>query len=130
MPTSRRTFSPAEPIFGKSGVPRRPLMQNRPVDLLDNIMWNCMSGPHARFAVGAGDVRRYAPGFSPIIGCRNPEQPDFRTLEGFCEPGETFYVHIWSGEPPDGWQITREAGMYQEVWGAPAPEPAAAPDSA
>ena len=31
--------------------------------LLDNIIWNCLSGPHARFAAGTGAVRRYAPGF-------------------------------------------------------------------
>ena len=48
--------------------------------LLGNIMWNCLSGPHARFATGSGAVRRYAPGFSPIVGCENPEQPDFETL--------------------------------------------------
>ena len=36
--------------------------------LLDNIMWNCLSGPHAKFAAGEGPVRRYAPGFSPIVG--------------------------------------------------------------
>ena len=40
--------------------------------LLDNIMWNCLSGPHAKFATGSGAVRRYAPGFSPIVGCENP----------------------------------------------------------
>ena len=40
--------------------------------LLDNIMWNCLSGPHAKFATGAGAVRRYAPGFSPIVGCEDP----------------------------------------------------------
>ena len=65
--------------------------------LLDNIMWNCMSGPHAKFATGAGAVRRYAPGFSPIVGCQDPEHPDFATLEKYCEPGESFYLDIWSG---------------------------------
>lgn len=97
--------------------------------LLDNIMWNCMSGPHAHFAVGAGDVRRYAPGFSPIIGCRDPERPDFATLEDFCQPGESFYVDIWSGPAPAGWEIAREARMHKMVWDAPAPEEDAAPDA-
>ena len=60
--------------------------------LLDNIMWNCLSGPHARFATGAGAVRRYAPGFSPIVGCADPQHPDFATLANYCEPGETFYI--------------------------------------
>lgn len=104
-------------------------MQNRVVKILDNIMWNCMSGPHAHFAVGAGDVRRYAPGFSPIIGCRDPERPDFATLEGFCQPGESFYVDIWSGSAPTGWEVAREARMYKMVWDAPAPESDAAPDA-
>jgi len=48
--------------------------------LLDNIMWHCLSGPHARFAAGSGPVRRYASGFSPIVGCQDPEHPDFATL--------------------------------------------------
>jgi ribosomal protein S18 acetylase RimI-like enzyme len=104
-------------------------MQNRPVKILDNIMWNCMSGPQAHFAVGAGDIRRYAPGFSPIIGCREPERPDFATLEQFCEPGESFYVDIWSGAAPSGWEVTREARMFKMVWDAPAPEAEGAPDA-
>ena len=72
--------------------------------LLDNIMWNCLSGPHAKFATGAGAVRRYAPGFSPIVGCEDPEHPDFATLERYCEPGESFYLDVWSGiqHPPVG----------------------------
>jgi ribosomal protein S18 acetylase RimI-like enzyme len=97
--------------------------------LLDNIMWNCMSGPHAHFAVGSGDVRRYAPGFSPIIGSRDPQKPDFATLELFCEPGESFYVDIWSGAAPGGWTIAREARMYKMLWDAPAPTADAAPDA-
>jgi ribosomal protein S18 acetylase RimI-like enzyme len=96
---------------------------------LDNIMWNCMSGPHAHFAVGSGDVRRYAPGFSPIVGCRDPERPDFETLAGFCTPGESFYVDIWSGPVPAGWRIEREAHMFKMLWDAPAPEDEAAPDA-
>lgn len=105
------------------------MKHNRSVDLLDNIMWNCMSGPHAHFAVGAGDVRRYAPGFSPIIGCRDPENPDFATLANFCQPGESFYVDIWSGAAPAGWQITREARMYKMVWDAPPPAHDPAPEA-
>jgi ribosomal protein S18 acetylase RimI-like enzyme len=104
-------------------------MQNRCVKVLDNIMWNCMSGPHAHFSVGTGDVRRYAPGFSPIIGCRDPAHPDFATLEKFCEPGDSFYVDIWSGAAPPGWEIAREARMFKMVWDAPAPEVETAPDA-
>jgi len=97
--------------------------------LLDNIMWNCLSGPHAKFATGSGTVRRYAPGFSPIVGSENPEQPDFGTLEKFCEPGDSFYFDIWSGPAPAGWRIDKEAHMFKMVWEAPLPGEDAAPDA-
>jgi len=95
--------------------------------LLDNIMWNCLSGPHAKFATGSGTVRRYAPGFSPIVGCENPAQPDFQTLQKFCEPGDSFYFDIWSGAAPAGWRIDKEAHMFKMVWEAPMPAEDAAP---
>jgi ribosomal protein S18 acetylase RimI-like enzyme len=97
--------------------------------LLDNIIWNCLSGPHARFATGTGAVRRYAPGFSPIVGCEDPGNPDFATLEKYCEPGESFYIDIWSGSAPAGWQIEREAKMFKMIWEAAAPDEDAAPDA-
>jgi ribosomal protein S18 acetylase RimI-like enzyme len=105
------------------------LGQDAHVNILDNIMWNCMSGPHAHFAVGSGDVRRYAPGFSPIVGCKDPERPEFATLARYCEPGESFYIDIWSGTPPAGWEIVKEARMFKMVWDAPAPREEAAPDA-
>jgi GNAT superfamily N-acetyltransferase len=97
--------------------------------LLDNIMWNCLSGPHAHFATGADSVRRYAPGFSPIVGCKEPERPDFATLANYCDPGESFYLDIWSGTAPAGWRIEKEASMFKMVWDAPVPDTDAAPDA-
>ncbi len=97
--------------------------------LLDNIIWNCLSGPHAHFAAGSGAVRRYAPGFSPIVGCEDPHHPDFATLANYCEPGESFYVDIWSGAEPRGWRIDKEARMIKMIWDAPAPAEDAAPDA-
>jgi ribosomal protein S18 acetylase RimI-like enzyme len=96
---------------------------------LDNIFWNCLSGPHARFATGTGDVRRYAPGFSPIIGAADPHNPDLRTLEAFCAPGESIYIDVWSGACPSGWVIEREARMFKMVWDAPVPAEDAAPEA-
>jgi len=98
-------------------------------ELLDNIMWNCMAGPQARFATGAGAVRRYAPGFSPIIGCEDPQKPDFVELARHCEIGEHFYAHIWSGAAPSGWQIDKEAMMFKMIWEAPMPPEDPAPDA-
>jgi GNAT superfamily N-acetyltransferase len=98
-------------------------------NLLDNIMWHCLSGPHARFASGSGDVRRYAPGFSAIVGCREPQRPDFHELARHCEPGDSFYFDIWSGPAPPGWRIDREARMWKMIWDAPIPAEDAAPDA-
>jgi ribosomal protein S18 acetylase RimI-like enzyme len=97
--------------------------------LLDNIMWNCLTGPHAKFAAGAGDVRRYAPGFSPIVGCRDPQRPDFTALSNYCERGESFYIDRWSGAAPGGWQIEKEATMLKMVWDAAMPAEDMAPDA-
>jgi ribosomal protein S18 acetylase RimI-like enzyme len=97
--------------------------------LLDNIMWNSLTGPHARFASGMRGARRYSRGFSPIVGFRDPESPDFAALAPFCEPGEQFYCDIWSGPAPPGWQIDKEATMFKMVWEAVMPENDDAPDA-
>lgn len=97
--------------------------------LLDNIMWNCLAGPHARFAIGGGGIRRYAPGFSPIVGCEDPHHPDFPALERFCAPGDSFYVDIWSGPIPPGWRLDKEARMFKMIWDARAPDVDPAPDA-
>jgi ribosomal protein S18 acetylase RimI-like enzyme len=98
-------------------------------DLLDNIIWNSLSGPHSKFAAGSGDARRYAKGFSPIVGFRNPERPDLAALVPFCEPGEYFYCDIWCGPAPDGWQIDHETRMLKMLWEAAEPADDEAPDA-
>lgn len=99
------------------------------ISLLDNIMWSCLSGPHANFATGEGSVRRYAPGFSPIVGFEDPHNPDFDTLARYCEPGDSFYTDIWNGAAPAGWRIDKDARMWKMVWRAPMPAEDAAPDA-
>jgi ribosomal protein S18 acetylase RimI-like enzyme len=99
------------------------------MQLLDNIMWHCLSGPHARFAAGEGAVRRYAPGFSPIVGCQDPHHPDFETLAKHCAPGDSFYTDLWQGPAPAGWRIEKDARMWKMVWDAPMPVDDAAPDA-
>lgn len=93
--------------------------------LLDNIIWHALSGPHARFSAGSDRARRYAPGFSPIVGFADGARPDFAALAPHCEPGQHFYSAGWSGPAPAGWQIHVDAPMDQMVWDAavPAAEP-------
>jgi len=97
---------------------------------LDNIFWNCLNGPHRRLATGTDRARRYAPGFSPIVGFPDPHAPDFAALRPFCTPGEQLYCDAWSGPVPDGWRIEAEATMFRLVWdGRAGPAQDAAPDA-
>lgn len=88
---------------------------------LENIFWACLSGPHAKYSTGARDARRYAPGFSPIVGFPDAAHPNFASLRPFCAPGEHFYCDGWSGAAPDGWMIEAESTMFRMVWDAPMP---------
>jgi len=101
------------------------------VGILDDIFWKALSGEQARFAEGAGPARRYAHGFSPILGFADREQPDFPALAPYCEVGERFYVDTWSGPAPPGWDIVVDKKMKRMVWtgGLPDEDPglAAAP---
>ena len=83
--------------------------------VLDNIFWHTLTGPQAHFAAGAGDARRYAPGFSPILGFRDPANPAFDALLPYCNPGEQFYVGSWSGPPPPDWEVLSETRMVLMV---------------
>jgi ribosomal protein S18 acetylase RimI-like enzyme len=84
--------------------------------VLDNIMWHALTGAHAVFASGAGGARRYARGFSPIVGFEDLQHPDFDALTPHCAPGEQFYCSDWSGEPPASWQVELESTMCLMVW--------------
>jgi ribosomal protein S18 acetylase RimI-like enzyme len=97
--------------------------------LLDNITWHTLAGPHAKYADGTQQVRRYARGFSPILGFANPDRPDFAALAQFCDPGEHFYCDGWTGAVPDCWQIDAESTMFKMVWEAEIPTSDEAPDA-
>jgi GNAT superfamily N-acetyltransferase len=97
--------------------------------LLDNITWFTLSGPHARYACGAKDARRYAPDFSPIVGFANPARPDFTALAACCELDEQLYCAQWKGEAPSGWRIHDEKSLFRMVWEGAIPETDAFPDA-
>ncbi len=87
--------------------------------VLDNVIWNALVGPHARYATGANGARRYARGYSPIVGFANVQQPDFDALVPYCNPGEHFYCSGWAGSAPAGWQIEADSTMCLMVLTAP-----------
>ena len=79
--------------------------------LLDNVIWNTLVGPHAKFAAGERGARRYAQGFSPIVGFADPLAPDFEPLRPWCAAGEQLYCSGWSGPVPAGWQVEADSTM-------------------
>jgi len=100
-----------------------------PLAPLENIMWATLTGPHARYAVGGASARRYARGFSPIVGFADPSRPDFAALAPHCAPDERFYCDGWSGPAPPGWSVEVESTMFKMVWQGPAPAEDAAPEA-
>lgn len=97
---------------------------------LDNIFWQAMSGPQARFAAGTSRARRYAAGFSPIVAFADPAQPAFADLVPHCDAGEHLYVEGWSGVAPAGWRVEFESTMLRMVWDAQLPALNDVPDVA
>jgi GNAT superfamily N-acetyltransferase len=74
-------------------------------------------------------VRRYARGFSPIVGFEDPESPDFAALAPLCEAGEPFYCDGWAGHAPPGWEIGADTTMFKMVWQGTLPAEDEAPDA-
>jgi len=97
-------------------------------NLLDNIVWHTLAGPHAAFAAGTAGARRYAPGFSPIVGFADMERPNFGGLTPHCEAAEHFYCIGWAGSAPSGWRIDTETTMFKMIWASSLPAREAAPE--
>jgi len=97
--------------------------------LLENIFWHALAGAHAKYAAGTADARRYARGFSPIVGFADPERPNFAALAPYCEPDERFYCDRWAGAVPAGWRVEAESTMFRMVWESSMPETDEAPEA-
>ncbi len=83
--------------------------------MLDNVVWHALTGPQAHCAAGRGRARRFAPGFSRILGFADPAAPDFSELDGCSEAGEQFYCLHWAGPVPAGWRLESEGLLRQMV---------------
>lgn len=97
--------------------------------LLDNIFWHTLSGPQAKYATGTDDARRYARGFSPIVGFADKERPNFAALTPYCQSDEQFYCDGWAGKVPVGWHVDAESTMFRMVWESSMPALDEAPDA-
>lgn len=89
--------------------------------LLDNVTWHSLAGNQACHSAGDERARRYARGFSGIVGFPQPASPDLDALAAYCDPGERFYIIEWTGPPTPSWRIETEARVLRMVWNAAVP---------
>lgn len=85
-------------------------------NILENLVWYSLTGHQSHFAEGYGDVRRYAQGFSPIVGFEDQSKPDFAMLDKYCSIGEAFYCEGWTGLSPSNWNIDADLLMIKMVF--------------
>ncbi|QJR16677.1 GNAT family N-acetyltransferase [Usitatibacter palustris] len=84
--------------------------------MLENILWKAFTGTHAHLTVGTDRIRRYAPGYSPLMGFADPADPPFAELAPHCSPGERIYCAEWRGPEPKGWKIDVDTTMCAMAW--------------
>ena len=98
--------------------------------LLDNVMWHTLSGPHAAFAVGTAEARRYAPGFSPIAGFADPGAARLRRPGRVLRAGRTLLLRRAGRAPrPQAGASTLEATIFKMVWDGRPPADDEAPEA-
>lgn len=99
------------------------------VTIPDNIFWHALNGAQAHLAIGAGDVRRYAPGYCPVAGFARADDPDLDALAKLCDVGEKLLCTGWHGRVPPGWRVEEESTLFLMVWSGPVPANDPAPDA-
>ena len=97
--------------------------------LLDNVIWHALVGSQRACSVGTERVRRYAPGFSPLLGFADPARPDFAGLAPFCGPEESLLCSDWTGPMPAGWRLEEEATLYRMIWAGTPPTASGGPEA-
>jgi ribosomal protein S18 acetylase RimI-like enzyme len=94
-------------------------------ELLDNVVYEALGGPHARFAEVRGRVRRYQPDVAPMLGLPvAPTLEDWEDAAALLDGG--YAVVPFPGEEPAGWDVVRAFELVQmaehDVAGAAFPE--------
>ena len=90
--------------------------------ILDNVVWFSLIGHQAKYATGKNNARRYAAGFSPIVGFADPADPDFASLSNYCELDEQVFCPEWNGATREGWRIHDEKALFRMVWDEAIPD--------
>jgi ribosomal protein S18 acetylase RimI-like enzyme len=84
--------------------------------VLDNVAWNALTGPHARFADRLGRAVRYDTDVAPFAAIEDRADPrSWRDLAELAGPGATVVVPGVGPNPPDGWAVTGDVAGVQLV---------------
>ena len=65
---------------------------------LDRLVWNALTGPHAKFAEGGDLARRYQPDIIPFAAARDGSAESLAALAALPKPGEVMVM--WDFAPP------------------------------
>jgi len=91
-------------------------------ELLANITWAALAGPHAAHALGTHAARRYRPGFAALMGFADARRPDLAALRAHATAGERLFCDGWAGAlPAEGWRLESETVLARMVWAGPLP---------
>ena len=102
---------------------------NSAAALLDNLFWHALAGDQARLGLGTDEVRRYAPGFPPIVAFADPRRPRLDQLATLVARNEPVYCDGWAAAAPPGWRVELEARMIKMIWRGPMPDEDPAPQA-
>jgi ribosomal protein S18 acetylase RimI-like enzyme len=83
---------------------------------LDNVIWNALTGPHARYAEGGSKARRYPPAFAPFHAMPIASADNFHALAELASPGDQIALFTRTDvEPTAEFEVVNRADMVQMV---------------
>jgi len=83
---------------------------------LDRLVWNALTGRHAKFAEGGALARRYRPDIIPFAAARDTRAESLAALAALPEPGEVMVMWDFAPPPlPPGLVTARTGTVVQMV---------------
>ena len=80
-----------------------------PEDLFANPVWHALGTAHSRFAISAGQARRYPAGVAPFVAIEEPTLSGLEALHSLLEPKER--VWIADGNLPAFPELVQETSL-------------------
>lgn len=85
-------------------------------EILSNIVWAALCGPHAQWSETHADVRRYRPEFAPFAAARDYSEPNVRAIAAMLGPGERASLFTLERPAiPTDCETVREGALIQMV---------------